>query len=94
MSFCFPVKKGWQLEHISSLISPEPIVERVMNSEPHAQETLTFSYLGWILSFIFVTPQIKSPLITTTSGYGFQGFVRTLIFDAFQYKGIMSDYGC
>jgi hypothetical protein len=37
MSFCFPVKNGWQAEHISNLISG--LVERVSNLFPQAQLT-------------------------------------------------------
>ena len=39
ISFCFPVKKGWQAEHISRLISD--LVERVSNLLPQAQLTIT-----------------------------------------------------
>ena len=40
MSFCFPVKKGWQAEQISTLMSPL-WVDRVTNALPHAQCTRT-----------------------------------------------------
>jgi hypothetical protein len=49
-NFCFPVKKGWQAEQSSSLISG--LVERVSNSFPQAQVTRTLWYFGWIPSFI------------------------------------------
>ena len=39
-SFCRPVKKGWQEEQISTRMSPL-CVERVLNTWPHAQITLT-----------------------------------------------------
>src|SRR5579859_926891 len=51
ISFCLPVKNGWQLEQISSEISPLCVL-RVMNTLPHAQCTRTCSYAGWILGFI------------------------------------------
>src|SRR5712675_49080 len=38
MSFCLPVKKGWQAEQISTLISPL-CAERVINAFPQAQCT-------------------------------------------------------
>jgi hypothetical protein len=50
ISFCFPVKNGWQAEHISNLISD--LVERVSNLFPQAQVTSTLWYLGCIPSFI------------------------------------------
>jgi hypothetical protein len=50
ISFCFPVKNGWQAEHISNLISG--LVEQVSNLFPQAQVTSTLWYLGWIPSFI------------------------------------------
>lgn len=43
-NFCLPVKKGWQAEQISTLRSPA--VERVVKLLPHAQVTVTSSYLG------------------------------------------------
>lgn len=41
-SFCFPVKRGWQLEQISTLISDW--VDPVSQVFPHTQVTLA---LGW-----------------------------------------------
>ena len=38
MSFCLPVKKGWQLEQISTWMSPL-WVERVVKLLPHAHMT-------------------------------------------------------
>lgn len=39
ISFCLPVKKGWQLEQISTRISPL-WEDRVWKVDPHAQMTL------------------------------------------------------
>src|SRR5262245_48947995 len=44
-SFCFPVKKGWQFEQISTWMSPL-WVERVLKVFPHAQCTRTSLYAG------------------------------------------------
>jgi hypothetical protein len=49
-SFWRPVKKGWQLEQISSFRSP--IVERVSNVFPQMQVTVAFLYSGWMPAFI------------------------------------------
>ena len=49
-SFCLPVKKGWQDEQISTLISL--IVERVSITLPQAQVILVISYFGCIPSLI------------------------------------------
>ena len=38
ISFCLPVKNGWQFEQISTWISPL-WVDRVVNELPHAQST-------------------------------------------------------
>jgi len=43
-SFCLPVKKGWQAEQISTLMSL--VVERVSITFPHAQVIFVISYLG------------------------------------------------
>ena len=40
-SFCLPVKKGWQLEQISTRSMSPLIVERVWNVWPQAQCTVT-----------------------------------------------------
>jgi hypothetical protein len=40
ISFCLPVKNGWQFEQISTEILPL-CVERVVNAWPQAQCTLT-----------------------------------------------------
>src|SRR5882762_2988020 len=40
-SFCFPVKKGWQLEQISTFNRSPFMVERVWKLFPHAQWTVT-----------------------------------------------------
>src|SRR5579872_981729 len=45
MSFCLPVKNGWQFEQISTPMSPL-WVERVINVLPHAQCTRTSLYAG------------------------------------------------
>src|SRR5512138_998729 len=50
ISFCLPVKYGWQAEQMSTRISG--FVDRVSNLFPHAQVTRTLWYFGWILSFI------------------------------------------
>ena len=42
ISFCRPVKNGWQLEQISTRISPL-CVDRVLNDDPHAHTTFTSS---------------------------------------------------
>src|SRR5688572_16251521 len=44
ISFCRPVKNGWQAAQISRCRSG--LVERVLNVLPHAQRTSTASYLG------------------------------------------------
>lgn len=55
-NFCLPVKKGWHLEQISTLISPPfGLVERVRTVSPQAHLIVTSSYLGWIPSFTFNT---------------------------------------
>ena len=41
MSFCLPVKNGWQLEQISVRIMLPLMVERVSNWFPQAQCTVT-----------------------------------------------------
>src|SRR5580693_4905908 len=41
ISFCLPVKKGWQLEQISTRIICPLMVERVSNVLPQAQCTFT-----------------------------------------------------
>ncbi len=43
-SFCLPVKKGWQLEQMATLISS--IVDLVSNVFPHAHLTTDFRYFG------------------------------------------------
>ena len=43
-SFCLPVKKGWQAEQISTLMSLT--VERVSITFPQTQVILVISYLG------------------------------------------------
>src|SRR3972149_7135764 len=50
ISFCFPVKKGWQLEQISRRSSF--LVERVVHVAPQAQWTLTTLYCGWNPAFM------------------------------------------
>ncbi len=41
ISFCLPVKNGWQLEQISTRMSSPLCVERVSNVLPQAQCTFT-----------------------------------------------------
>ena len=50
-SFCLPVKKGWQLEQISTWMSPR-WVDRVVKLLPQAQSTRTSLYAGWIAAFM------------------------------------------
>ena len=50
-SFCLPVKKGWQAEQISTLMSL--VVERVSMTFPQAQVIFVISYLGCIPSLIY-----------------------------------------
>src|SRR5487761_285951 len=52
ISFCLPVKNGWQLEQISTRINSPLCVERVSNVLPQAQCTFTAWYSGCIPSFI------------------------------------------
>src|SRR6478672_6664837 len=49
ISFCRPVKNGWQLLQISRCSSG--LVERVFHVAPHAQRASISKYLGWIPSF-------------------------------------------
>src|SRR4029077_12097561 len=51
MSFCLPVKKGWQLEQISRRRSSF-LVERVVQVAPQAQWTFRTAYTGWIPAFM------------------------------------------
>src|ERR1017187_6008902 len=53
MSFCLPVKNGWQAEQISTPMSPL-WVERVINAFPQAQCTRISLYWGWIAVFMSV----------------------------------------
>src|ERR1700730_5656697 len=48
VSFCRPVKNGWQFEQISRRSSF--FVERVFHVAPQAQRTSTSWYFGWIPS--------------------------------------------
>jgi hypothetical protein len=50
MSFCFPVKNGWQTLQMSVWISA--IVERVWNELPHAHFTVAVAYSGWMSAFM------------------------------------------
>jgi hypothetical protein len=50
ISFCVPVKYGWQLEQISRRSSF--LVERVVQVFPHAQWTAVVMYSGWIPGFM------------------------------------------
>src|SRR5207249_10702073 len=49
ISFCRPVKNGWQFEQISRCSSG--LVDRVFQVAPHAQRASTSWYLGWMASF-------------------------------------------
>ena len=49
ISFCRPVKNGWQFEQISRCSSG--FVDRVFHVAPHAQRASTSWYLGWMPSF-------------------------------------------
>jgi hypothetical protein len=53
-NLCFPVKNGWQFEHISTRISF--LVEAVSILFPHAQVISVGAYAGWIPVFILVSP--------------------------------------
>jgi len=50
MSFCLPVKNGWQTLQMSVWISA--IVERVWNELPQARVTVAVAYSGWISAFM------------------------------------------
>ena len=50
ISFCRPVKKGWQFEQISRCSSG--FVERVFQVAPQAHLASTSWYFGWIPGFI------------------------------------------
>jgi hypothetical protein len=50
MSFCLPVKKGWQAAQMSVWISAW--VLRVWNVLPQAQVIVAVAYVGWISGFI------------------------------------------
>jgi hypothetical protein len=50
MSFCLPVKNGWQLAQMSVWISA--CVLRVWKVFPQAQETVAVAYVGWISGFM------------------------------------------
>jgi hypothetical protein len=50
MSFCFPVKNGWQAAQMS--VCSSACVERVRNVFPQAQVTVAVAYVGWISAFI------------------------------------------
>ena len=50
ISFCLPVKKGWQFEQISTWIVAT--VERVSTTYPHAQLIVAFLYSGWMAAFM------------------------------------------
>ena len=52
ISFCLPVKNGWQAEQISTLRSV--FVERVLNEFPQAQATSTSWYSGWMPFLMFL----------------------------------------
>jgi len=54
ISFCLPVKKGWHLEHISTLMLF--FVERVWTTFPQTHMTVESSYLGCPVFFIFLPP--------------------------------------
>src|SRR5438445_8988092 len=53
ISFCRPVKNGWQFEQISRCSSF--FVERVFQVAPHAQRTSTSWYLGWMASLTAIS---------------------------------------
>ena len=55
-NFCLPVKKGWQLEQISTWIFST--VERVSTTWPQAQVIVAVLYSGWIPAFINSSPGI------------------------------------
>src|SRR6185503_1594155 len=49
ISFCRPVKKGWQFEQISRCSSG--LVDLVFQVAPHAHRASTSKYFGWIPCF-------------------------------------------
>jgi hypothetical protein len=53
ISFCLPVKNGWQAAQMSVWISA--FVERVWNVLPQAQVTVAVAYVGWISGFMGVS---------------------------------------
>src|SRR5262249_53348630 len=53
MSFCRPVKNGWQFEQISRCSSG--FVDRVFHVFPQAQRATTSWYFGWIACFTAVS---------------------------------------
>src|SRR5512136_2121528 len=50
ISFCTPVKRGWHLEQISTLMFWRQ--DRVWMTSPQAQLIVVSTYLGWIPSFM------------------------------------------
>jgi hypothetical protein len=54
ISFCLPVKNGWQLEQMATLISSmTDIVSKVF---PQAHFTVAVTYFGCMFSFIVPFP--------------------------------------
>ena len=49
-NFCLPVKNGWHLEQISTLILD--LVEPTSISLPHAQRMVVLAYSGWMSFFM------------------------------------------
>ena len=56
--FCFPVKKGWQDEQISTWMFFT--VERVSMTLPQAHVMVVSSYLGWIPLFMTKPPAMPN----------------------------------
>jgi len=50
MSFCLPVKNGWQAAQMS--VCSSACVLRVWNLFPQAQETVAVAYVGWMSAFM------------------------------------------
>jgi hypothetical protein len=57
ISFCLPVKNGWQFEQMSVWISAT--VERVWNVLPQAHFTVAVAYSGWMSVFMACLTQSR-----------------------------------
>src|SRR4029077_20315953 len=66
ISFCRPVKNGWQFEQISRCSSG--LVDRVFQVAPHAQRASTSKYFGWMASFTANSLVRETTIITGQDG--------------------------